>query len=152
MAPGSETVTGVGRPGVTSSRTGATSGFVNVTEPPVTRHTDANSVTSGWSDVTVKRMTGDPTTVVASAIGCVSSAVDCPGSAAIWYVERLIPSAASPGTAMSEAGWPPGGCTSAPPVVVSGSSRVTSRAPDRPGYAVSVVSVVGWPLRVAGIP
>ncbi len=46
-AAGSEIVTGVGRPGVTVSRSGATSGLVSVTEPPVTRHTDAKSVTSG---------------------------------------------------------------------------------------------------------
>ena len=76
MAAGSEIVTGVGRPGVTVSRTGATSGFVSVTDPPVTRHTEAKSVTSGLSDVTVRRIVGDPTTVVAAADGWVSSAVD----------------------------------------------------------------------------
>src|SRR3954469_19561068 len=136
-------VTGVGRPGVTASRTGATSGWVRVPEPPVTRHTDAKSVTSGESDVTVTRIVGEPTTVAASAIGWVSRAADCPGSAAIWYVERLIPRAARPGTAMSEAGCPPGGCTSTPDPVASGSSVVCSPDPDRPGYAVRVCSVVG---------
>ncbi len=74
----------MGRPGVTASEIGATSGFASVTEPPVTFHTDAKSVTSSLSEVTVRRIVGEPTTVVASATGCESIAVDCPGRAAIW--------------------------------------------------------------------
>ena len=52
-----------------------------------TRHSEAKRVTVGVSEVTVRRRVGEPTTVSAVATGAVSSATDCPGSAAIWYVE-----------------------------------------------------------------
>ncbi len=78
---------------------------------PVTCHNEANRVTSAALDRTMRLTRGDPTTSSRAASGWVSKVTDWPGRAASAYAaaDAEPVSAPRPGTAVVDAGSPPGG-------------------------------------------
>ena len=79
---GRSTVTSVGRPGVSATRTGAVSERCWTASAPSTRQSETKSVASLPVEVTWSRTLGAPTTVSERSSTVLSNAADIPGRAA----------------------------------------------------------------------